>query len=84
MPPPLQPQHTPPSTAQTIAVEMLIWARFDLLEARTAQEISYCRRVIERRLAAYRLLMEHPGSGVAGVVRDAIRDLRPKPNGEYK
>lgn len=74
--PPLQPQHSLPSTACTVAVEMLIWARADLLEARTDAEIGYCRRVIERREAAYRIVMEHPTEPVGG--------LRGKPNGEYK
>lgn len=73
--PPLQLQHTPPSTAETIAVEMLIWARADLLEARTDAEIAYCRQVIERRLAAYRIVMEHP---------EPVGGLRHKHNGEYK
>lgn len=73
--PPLQPQHTPPSTPQTVAIEMLLWARADLLEARTDQEIAYCRRVIERREAAYRQAMGHPAP---------VGGLRHKPNGEYK
>jgi hypothetical protein len=51
-----------PSTAQTVAVEMLIWAQADLLETRTEGEIAYSRRVMERRLAAYRIVMEHPGT----------------------
>ena len=59
--PPLQPQHTPPSTAITAAVERILWAQLDLWGAYGTDEITYCQRVLRRRLEEYRRLMGHPG-----------------------